>query len=52
MHRATLTFQDYFGQYTRTIVHDQQHTFYAIVVGTIKGCLDSGGTVVGMDWDL
>ena len=52
MHKATITFQDYFGQYTRTIEHDEQRAFYAILVGTINGGLGSGSHVVGMELDL
>lgn len=50
MYQATLTFKDVFNiEYTRTVKHNEQDMFYAVLAGTIQGNLNSGSILLYMD---
>ena len=37
------------GEYTRTVEHDDQRTFFAILVGNIEGNILSGSSLIEMN---
>ncbi len=49
MYKATLTFKDSWSEYVRTVEHDQQDMFYAILAGTIQGNINAGSALIGME---
>ena len=50
MYQATLTFKDVFNiEYTRTVEHENQGMFYAVLAGTIQGNLNGGSVLLYMD---
>ena len=52
MYKATLTFKDFCGEYTRTVVHVDQDMFYAMMIGTIQGNLACDATLITMHREM
>lgn len=49
MYKATLTFKDFCGEYTRIVEHNEQDMLYAMIIGTIQGNLACDATLIAME---